>query len=901
MNLFLRKLRWLARRNSKEADLRDELQFHLEEEAAQAQAAGMMTEQSKWAARRELGNVTLLMEETRAAWGWPSLERFWQDLRYGVRMLRKDPGLAAAVVLSLALGIGANTAIFSLLNALVLRPLPVTAPRQLVQFTNTLPLWETGADNGNGWFAYPQLERFQANSKTLSAVFGGTGMGRINIGLNGTSGLAQGDACTGNFFAALGIVPQYGRFFSAGEDTADASVAVVSDRYWRNRFGADPSVVGRAVTINRISFTVIGITPPDFLGISAGSYPDIWVPLHALDRLEPDSKRWTEPLSSWILIAGRLRAGISREQAQAELDVVHRRFLAEQLATSELRNWENVQRYAREGHLVLRPAWSGVNSDLRDRYAFPLKLLMWVAGIVLLVACANVANLLLARASHRGRELAVRLALGASRGRLVRQFLVESMLLASIGGALAVPLAWWGSLLLVRTISTGDSPAPLAVDPDWRTFAFAAAASLLTGILFGLAPAMRGTRLDPGPVMKEGMRGAGRHSHTLDRVLVVAQVALSVVLVTGAGLFVRTLLKLRSVNPGYDRQNVLMFSVDAKLAGYASDRAGVVYGEILRRLQALPEVKSASASVVRPLDDQFFLVDRVDEADGRELPGGGALRVAWNATSPGYFSTVRTPMMAGRDFAPRDDETAPKVVIVNQALANRAFPNQNPLGHRLGLATIVGVVKDSLYSGAREQPRPVLYYPLFQHGRDQEYRWGFVSFELRYGAQANLSDEVRREVTAVDRNLPIFRARTLLAQTEQSMLKERLLAMLSSFFGALALLLACVGLYGLMAYAVARRTSEIGIRLALGARGDHVMWLVLRETLSLTLAGVAIGVPLALWAARYTKSVLFGISTADPLTFALAAATSIGVAALAGYIPARRALRVDPMVALRYE
>jgi predicted permease len=301
------------------------------------------------------------------------------------------------------------------------------------------------------------------------------------------------------------------------------------------------------------------------------------------------------------------------------------------------------------------------------------------------------------------------------------------------------------------------------------------------------------------------------------------------------------------------------------------------------------------------VDDQFHLVDQVNEVDGGRLPGGSVIRVAWNAISPDYFSTVRTAIVSGRDFTLRDNETAPKVVIVNQSLANRAFPNQNPLGHRLGLATIVGVVKDSLYSGAREQPRPVLYYPLFQHGRDQEYRWGFVSFELRYGAQANLLDEVRREVTAVDRNLPIFRARTLLAQTEQSMLKERLLAMLSSFFGALALLLACVGLYGLMAYAVARRTSEIGIRLALGARRAHVMWLVLRETLSLTLAGVAVGVPLALWAARYAKSVLFGISTADPLTMAVAAATLIGVAALAGYIPARRALRVDPTVALRYE
>jgi predicted permease len=897
MNRILRKLHWLTERSAKEAELRDELQFHLEEEAAQTEAAGMVPEQSKWAARRELGNVALLMEDTRVAWGWTSLERLRQDLRFALRMLRKNPGFSAAVVLSLALGIGANTAIFSLLNAVVLRPLPVAAPQELVEFNNTLPMWETNSDSWN----YPQLERFQASSKTLSAVFGGTGMGRINIGFNGKSDLAQGNACTGNFFSALGIAPQQGRFFSAGEDQVGASVVVVSDRYWRNRFGADPSMVGRAVTINRVPFTVIGITPREFLGVSVGSYPDIWVPLHALDRLHPDSKRWTEPLSSWILIGGRLRPGILREQAQAELDVIHRQFLAEQLTNSDLRIKELIQSQIREGHLVLRPASTGMYSGLRDDYALPLKLLMSVAGIVLLVACANVANLLLARASNRRREIATRLALGAGRGRLVRQLLAESMVLASIGGALAVPLAWWGSLVLVRMISTGDSPAPLAIDPDWRVFLFTAAASLLTGILFGLAPAVRGTRVDPGPVLKEGARRAVGHSRTLDGALVVVQVALSVVLVTGAGLFVRTLQKLRGVDTGYDRRNVLMVSVDAKLAGYADDRAGLVYGEILRRLRLLPEVKSAGASVVRPVDDDFFLTDRVNEVDGMMLPEDSIIRVAWNAVSPGYFSTISTPVMAGRDFEPRDNETAPKVVIVSESLANRAFPNRNPLGHRLGEATIVGVVKDSRYNGARDHPGPVLYHPLFQHGRDQEYRWGFVSFELRYGSQSNLLEEVRREVAAVDRNLPVFHARTLVAQTEQSMLKERLMAVLSTFFGALALLLACVGLYGLMAYAVGRRTSEIGIRLALGAPRDRVMWLVLRETLWLTLAGVAIGIPSALWAAQYAKAVLFGISTADPLTIAATVAILIGVAALAGYLPARRAVAVDPTVALRYE
>jgi predicted permease len=762
-------------------------------------------------------------------------------------------------------------------------------------------LWETGGSFQQNLYAYPQYERFLAESKSLAGIFAGTRIGRINVGFQSTAGIAQGDACSDNFFTVLGVAPQYGRFFTATEDPAAASVGVISDRYWRTRFAADPAIVGSVITINQIPFTVIGIAPAEFSGISVGSTPDLWLPLHALDRLAPDSKRWTEPFSTWLLIAGRLRAGVSREQAQAELDVVHRRLLSEQLSRSEFGGMENLQRFAREGHLRLRPASTGMDSGLRDRYALPLKLLMGVAGIVLLVACANIANLLLARASSRRREIAVRLSVGAGRGRLLRQLITESMVLALAGGVCALPVSWLGSMALVRMISTGDGKMPVDVDPDWRVFAFTAAVSLLAGVLFGLVPAIRGTRADPGPVMKGAARPSSPSAHLLGRGLVISQVALSVVLITGAGLFLRTLQKLWNVNLGFDRENILMLSVDARLAGYPGQRAGRVYREILGKLQALPGVKSASASVVRPVDDQFSLLDRVNEIDGRRLSERSAIRVAWNATSPGYFSTISTPLVAGRDFDLRDSEGAPNVIIVSQSLANLAFPNQNPLGHRLGGATVVGVVKDSRYSSAREQAGPLLYHPLFQHGPEQEYRWGFVSFELRYDTSSHLLDNVRREVTSVDPNLPVFRATTLLAQSEQSLMKERLLATLSSVFGALALLLACVGLYGLMAYTVARRTAEIGIRVALGARRDHITWLVLGETLWLTGAGIAAGVPLAIWAARYAKSVLFGVGAADPLTIAATVAILIAVAVLAGHIPARRALQLDPTMALRHE
>jgi len=895
----------LFRRPSREHDLDQEIRAHLDQEAREQEEAGLPPDRARSAAQRAFGNTTFIKEVTREMWGqmrgMSSFERLFQDLRYSARTLLRTPGFTAAAVLSLALGIGANTAIFSLLNAVVLRLLPVRDPQQLVQFIYTAP--NPPPNDWNSYFDYPHFERFRDQSKTLAGVFGGTGMGSVNVVFHGTPGLAQAHAYSDNLFSVLGVTPQSGRLFSAGDDRADASVVVLSDRFWRSRFAANPAIVGEALIINQLPFTVIGITPAEFSGIWVGAGPDLWVPLHALDRFKPDPKRWTESFTSWMLIAGRLKPGVSQAQAQAEADVIHRQLIAEQLSVSEIRGRESMQRLIRESHLELRPAANGMNSGLRDHYALPLKLLMWVAGIVLLVACANVANLLLARASGRRREIGVRLALGASRGRLVRQLLTESLMLAFIGGVLALAVAWWGSATLVRMISTGDAPVPLDVRPDWRIFGFIAAASLITGLLFGLAPALRGTRVDPGRAMSEAARGSSRSSQTLDRVLVVAQIALSVVLVAGAGLFTRTLQKLWSVNVGYDRENVLMFSADAKLAGYSADRAAALYREILQRLQALPDVRTASASIVRPIDDYFYLVNHVDEIDGRVLPEREFIRIAWNATSPGYFATVQTPVVLGREFEYRDSGTAPPVAIVNESFAARAFPGQNPLGHKLGATadTIVGVVKDSRYSGPREQPRPVVYYPLFQHGRDQEYQWGFASFELRYRTGANLVDQVRREVAAVDRSLPIFRIKTLRAQAEDELLRERLLATLSTFFGALALLLACLGLYGLMAYAVARRTGEVGIRMALGAGRGHVMWLVLRETFFLALAGIAAGIPLALWTARYAKSLLFEIDTADPVTIAVTVTALIAVAALAGYIPARRATRVDPMVALRYE
>lgn len=899
----LRRLGWFVRRRTRDEELAEELQFHLEMEAKEWQTAGLPLDEARLAARRDLGNPLQVAEDTRAAWGWQWVESLLQDARYSARNLRRAPAFATAAILSLALGIGAPTGIFSLLNALVLRPLPVPAPQELVQLTYTLPLWETNPNNWNSWFDYPQFKRLRKESRTMSGVFGGTRVGRVNLESGGASGLALLDAYSGNFFTVLGVRPALGRLFSEEEDTPDASLVVLSDRYWRARFAADPAIIGRTVTINRVSFTVAGVTPPEFLGIAVGNGPDAWVPLRSTDRLAPGRKeRWTEPFASWLLLGGRVRAGVDRRQAESELDLVHRRVLQEQLAIAPMGREESTQRFVQASHLVLRPAATGMHSGLRETYALPLKVLMGIAGLVLLASCTNLANLLLARASSRRREIEIRQALGAGRGRIVQQLLTESSVLTLLGGALAIGIAWGCSALLVRVISTGDTPMSIDLRPDAKVLAFSAFATFLAAGLFGVAPALRASR-GSGSATRTGSRQIGQGSRVLDRGLIVAQVALSVALVAGAGLFVRTFQNLWGIDPGFQRDDVLMFSVDAKLAGYGNDqeRIGSLYSEILRRMQAMPGVRSAGVSIVRPVDDQFYLIDRVNEIDGRALAQKDTIKVAWNAVSHGYFDTVATPILLGRDIQPADDGTAPRVVVVNQSFANRAFPNENPIGHRIGLATIVGVVKDSLYNGMRDEPRPVLYYSIFQHGQNQGFRWGFVSYELRSGSGGNLGEQARREVEAVDRSLPLFRVRTLKVQMAQSLLKEQLLAMLSSFFGGVALLLACIGLYGLIAYNVARRIPEIGIRTALGAPRSHLFWLIQKEAVLLTLAGIALGVPAAMLGARYAKSLLFEVAPSDPLTLITAAGLLLSVALAAGYAPLRLAIRVDPASALRCE
>ena len=894
----------MRRRGQREHDLERELRAHLEAEAAEQRAGGLTAEEARLAALRAFGNAAYIQEEVREMWGWASLSRFWQDVRYGIRTLRHAPAFTLAAALSLALGIGANTAIFSLLNAVALRLLPVEQPRQLVQFIYTLP--PNGPNDWNSWFGYPNLERFRKEARSVSAIISQVSLGRVNVAAGGSSDIGSADACTDSFFSVLGVKPERGRLFMEGDDREGADALVLSDSYWRARFGGDPAIIGGKLLLDQLPFTVVGIAPAGFGGVYAGISRDMWVPLHALDRFKPNPQRWHDTFSSWLMIAGRLRPGVSLEQAQAELDVIHRREQERQLAESPQGASLKIQQMVRDSHLKLLPAGSGMAGGFLQSYKLPLELLLGISGVVLLIACANVANLVLARAAHRRREIAVRMALVAGRARVVRQLLIENLLVAAAGGVVALALAWWGGAALVRMISTGEAPVPLDVRPDWTVFGFTTAVSLACGAIFGLAPALRGTRVDPGAALKEGVRGIAGGSRFADRALVAGQVMLSLALLSAAGLFARTLENLRDVDVGYDRQNILMFSVDARLGGYPPARSGALYRAILEKAAALPGVQSAAVSIVRPVDDYYYLVDRIHEVDGRVLPDAETIKVAWNAMGPGYFATVGTPLLLGRDFEPRDADSPARVVMVNESLAHKALPGQNPIGHRLDGAQIIGVVKDSLYGGAREQSRPVLYRPLLQKkGGADPSGWvgvGAVSFELRYRSGAGLAEGVRQAVASVDRNnVPVFRVKTLRTQSEDALLRERLLATVSSFFGALALALACLGLYGLLAYAVSRRTAEIGIRMALGARRSAIVWLVMREAMWLVAAGAAAGVPLAIWLAQCAKSVLFGVKGGDPLTLAGAAATLVAVAALASCLPARRAARTDPMTALRYE
>lgn len=844
-----------------------------------------------------------------------------QDLRYGVRMLLKSKAFTAIAVLSLALGIGANTALFSLVDAVLLKVLPVKKPNELVLFN-----WLSGprgmsrglngfvdTDPATGMrtstsFSYLAFERFRDHNESLSDVFAFARMHELNVSLDGQPEIARGQLVSGGYYAGLGVRAVKGRTIAVEDDYAGAApVAVVTYRYWQRRFGQDPEIVGKTVIVNNVPFTIIGVTPPEFFGaLQVGESPDLSIPFSMQPQLSPSESDITKPWVWWVQIMGRLNSGVTTERAAASFESIFQQS-AEEGWTAALARFPprgQAQNPAPRDVPKLR-AESGSQglTESRRAYSEPLTILLAIVGLVLLIACANVANLLLARGATRQKEIAVRLAIGASRWRLVRQLLTESVLLAILGGAAGVLFAYWGKDLLLNLRPWGGAELALDLKLDLRVLGFTIAVSLVTGLLFGLAPALRATRVDLTPALKDNARSvAGGSRSYLTKSLIVAQVAMSLVLLVGAGLFVRTLRNLQNVDVGFNRENLLLFNVEPGLNGYTNAQIAQLYRQLTERLEAAPGVRSATVSLI-PLLAGYGRTSSIS-VQGHTPQPGDEDDAKVNTVGESFFATMEMPILLGRSLSLHDDERAPKVAVINQMLARKYFGDENPLGRRFGFGgpetsgqiEIVGVARDAKYTDMRRETEPTVYLPYPQSIPRS------ATFIVRSsGNPTALTASIRDAVRDVDSNLPIFGVKTQSQQADESLVQERLFATLSSFFGVLALLLACIGLYGVMSYGVARRTNEIGIRMALGATSTRVTRMVMRETMLVVGIGVAIGLGAAVATTRLVAVMLFGLAPTDPVTVSFAVLLMIAVAALAGYIPARRAARVDPMVALRYE
>ena len=889
--------RW---RQRKDEELDAEIQNHLDEAIRDRIARGEAPDEARAHALREFGNVGLVKEVTREMWGWTMLEQWMQDLRFGLRMLRKHKSFTAVAVLSLALGIGATTAIFQLIDAVRLRMLPVSAPQELAE----VQLADMNAARGGFVRPHPTVtnpiwEQLKERQQPFSHV-AAWGTDSVNLAPGGEVRPARMLYVSGEFFQTLGVPSVLGRVFTSADDQRGCGAAglVISHSFWQSEFGGVADVIGRKLTLTDRQFEIIGVTPASFFGMEVGRSFDLAAPLCAVPLVRGNDN-YLKGTQWWLTVTGRLKAGWSLAQATTQLQTISAGLFEAALPTNYPSN--SVKDFL-AAKLMAVPAGAGV-SELRDKYEQSLWLLLAIGGSVLLIACANLANLLLARASVRERELAVRQAFGASRGRLVRQLLVESLLLATAGAALGALLAQSLSRFLVAFLSTSDNPVFLALTLDWRVFSFAAGLAVLTCLLFGLAPALRATRLEVGAVMKAGGRGmtAGREGFSLRRALVVAQVALSLVLVAGALLFSRSLNKLLTVNTGFQSEQVLTATVVFQQLKLPSERVHPFKDEMLERLRAIPGVEAAAVGLI-PLRGWGGVDVWMDGEDARLAKPLGVSRVGAD-----YFKTLQIPLLAGRDFDARDQVGTPNRVIVNEAFARQFTKGANPVGRRFWVGPtpgepetpleIVGLVRDTKYRNLREEFRAVAYYADAQNDGA--------------GAGANLLIRSRmpqpETVAAIRRTLnEINPAITVSFQgfkplIEATLLRERLMATLSGFFGVLALLLACIGLYGILSYSVASRTNEIGIRLALGAQARDVRWLVLREALLLVAVGVIVGLPIIFAVTRLAAAMLFGLTPTDPVSLLLAALLLLAVALLAGYLPARRATQVDPMIALRHD
>ncbi len=969
-------------------ELHEEIRNHIETATQENIDRGMSPDEARYAAVRKFGTVTRVQEDTRELWTFVWFDQLLQDIRFGLRGLRNSPGFAAVAILTLALGIGANTAIFSLIDAVMLRSLPVENPSQLVLLrwsarkspnvhgyqiagdcVNDLRM---GAQNPSGCSFSEPMFREIAKTNMFSGTAAFANSGRLDLTGNGPAKVITGQLVSGDFFRTLGLKPAAGRLFDQSDDApAAAPVAVLSYGYWQSAFGGAHDIVGRAVELNSVPFTIIGVAEQRFTGITPGSDYDVWLPLSVAQRIS-DGTLWRNRQSDagywWLTIVGRLKPGTQLVEVQPALNGLFRNetlygpvaiFHGAEAAPSPaaqttipaaggLSVTAPVPLKQKPGtapksetpadgkqvppepttpkvslaleddpQLTLVPAHSGLSGH-RKRFADPLYVLMLAVGIILLIACANVAGLMLARATARRQEMSVRLALGAGRARVVRQLLTESVVLSLLGGAVGILFAYWGASAIVSFVATSQTrPLGFAMGVDPRVLAFTVAISLLTGILFGLAPALRSSWTDLTQALKEGgsavsSRHVGGKWFSIGNALVVAQVALAIVVLVGAGLLVRTLANLRSVDAGFDSHNILIFDVDPRLAGYKGAQIDSFYRDLQGRLSEAPGIKSASYSMLPLLSNGLLITSfhwpgtPQDQEAQADILGVG----------PNFFETVHIPFVAGRGFEAPDfgvsaanngatPSSAPTPVIVNQAFVAKYLGKESPLGKMFGKSEggadepaspgyeIVGVVRDAKYNDLRREIHATIYEPQTRGG---------ASFEVRMAADPQAILPAIREVVAqVSTNLPLFDVRTESELIDRLLFQERLIARLAVFFGVLALALACLGLYGLLSYEVSRRTREIGIRMALGAPSGSVLKLVLRQGIVLTIVGAGVGIGVALGVMRYLKAMLFDVYANDPVTMIAVAILLAMLSVAACYIPARRAIRVDPIIALRYE
>jgi predicted permease len=875
------------RKKRLERQLESEIQYHLDRTAQNYIAHGMDPRAARRRARLEFGGAAQIKEDLRDVHRPRWLADLRQDLVYAARTLRRIPGFLACAVLTLALGIGANTAIFSLIDAVMLRSMPVRDPDRLVQITRL-------AEGGEFFpVSYPLFEYFRDRLSSVSGTFVQARI-RQAITLDGVDEFAEADLVSGEYYSSLGLAPAAGRLLGPADDAVPSPVAVIGYEYWRRRFALNPAAIGKSVTIGAATLTIVGVEPPGFSGTLHGRARDFVAPLSMAEPISGGKAAWRQQWdSNFLAMMARLKPGVPVDRANAEVGALYDAWRADKAAGIRSANPRN--HFLKERAAAL-PAAAGLNG-LIARFSEPLTALMCIVALVLLLACANLSGLLLARAASRQREISVRRALGAGHGRLARQFLAESLLLAGFGALLGLALAQWFSRALVAMMANGGK-LDLPVSPDWRILAFTAAISLLACLFAGLAPGLNAGKASVNPALKQ-VRGGGHRR--LGRALVMAQLCISMTLLVGASLFIRTLVKLYSVDTGVRTGGVLTFGVRTRTK-FPPARAVAIQTSIVERLRSLPGVVSASASAMMPLGGGLWA--RSVQVEGYVFRPGEDDTVAFNVVAPRYFAATGTPLLLGRDFDEGDTTESKPVAIVNESFVRYFFAGQPPLGRNATSVKIayeiVGVVKDAKYENLRAAAPKTMYIAWLQWKGEQPTGYSYLA-RVAGGDPMRLAPVMERAIPEIDSAVHLLTPQTFEETVNESMLNERIMATLGGFFGLLALMVACLGIFGIMAFQVSRRTNEIGVRMALGATRSNIVTLVLREVAMLLVTGCAAGCIAAACLTRFAKSMLFGVTPTDPVAFSLAACALAAATLMAGFLPALRASRIHPLTALRHE